>query len=393
MTVSDLRDAVEEIELDEDSRQRMIRNLRRMQGKNRYHHNRMLKGAAVAAIAVMTAGALSIPVRALVNSLVQERMEQIPEETLQTAVIQLEEQEAEADSFSRDYTASERERMTALWKEYREGTFPEGAILQVADEAAAEGQEFYFQTAESRFYLPEGRELTDEEILQIIDFNEIRKYALQENAAERNAAAAEQIVAEGGISKQESITVTGDYLQSIFGVDADVMESNSYFNEAVPEGESIWDEAYYNVHWEGQNGELYCFSLRADDGMLLSANPLFTGTGTEQDKPAVLDAAEEAALIKAEAEDFLRNTIDINETYDRVEICYYIFNGAEVSDTVDVTFLKADGNAYQVTYTWDHEVKECGITTAEIYESVIEYNAESLAEKQGGNVIVEVVRE
>ncbi len=173
MRVEELKQAVEQIEMDDISREKMIRELRMGRGRKRGHLN-MVKVAAAAAVCVLAVGAVSIPVRALVSSLVKERMEAIPEEEVKATVEQIDQQPVEADSFTRDYTESENARFKELSQEYMNGTFPTGEMEQVDSEAEAEGKEFCFLTTISKFYLPADRELTDEEIVEILDFKKKR---------------------------------------------------------------------------------------------------------------------------------------------------------------------------------------------------------------------------
>lgn len=86
-------------------------------------------------------------------------------------------------------------------------------------EEEAKEHEFCFLTTTGVFYLPANRELTDEEILQKIDFERKQDYALQEQNAEeiarRKAAEKEQIkevVASGGITEEQAVETATGYL-------------------------------------------------------------------------------------------------------------------------------------------------------------------------------------
>lgn len=84
-----------------------------------------------------------------------------------------------ADSYSRNLTEAERERLSLLNNQYlSEGRFPESEITQFENEANVTDCCFYFVGSESKFYLPE-RKMTDEELLELIDFYYKRDFSVQ----------------------------------------------------------------------------------------------------------------------------------------------------------------------------------------------------------------------
>jgi hypothetical protein len=103
----------------------------------------------------------------------------------------------------------------------------------------AEKLGFCFLVSESTFYLPE-RELTDEELLEIIDFYAKRDYAVMEGAKEILAAetVAEEITAskegqesqtsvpvnEKNITEQEAIDAAAYWLEKVFGITGDRLQ-------------------------------------------------------------------------------------------------------------------------------------------------------------------------
>lgn len=95
--------------------------------------------AAAAAAFVLAAGIVSFPVRAFVASVVQERMESVPEEEMKGLNDMVQSQrDVLADGFSRAYSDSEKERSKILWQAYENGTFPEKVIAQAAADKARE---------------------------------------------------------------------------------------------------------------------------------------------------------------------------------------------------------------------------------------------------------------
>ena len=100
-------------------------------------------------------------------------------------------QREDADHYSRKLSSQEQKRKELLQKEYKKGTLPETKLKEVDSQKEVKangGKEVVYCRANSTFYLPKS-ELTDEQLLQIIDFNERRDYALaKQNQADRARA-------------------------------------------------------------------------------------------------------------------------------------------------------------------------------------------------------------
>jgi len=178
--VKNMQDAVNSIHIREEMQMEIIQNVKARTKKKKHHFYHV----AAAALIALFLGTLSFPVRAFVQSFLQARMEEVPEEERTALVDDLNRQSANADSLSRPYTEEEEKRLMALVPEYNEGTFPKGQLAQVETVEEAEKLEFCFLVPYSRFYLPD-RELTDEELLQIIDFHAKRDYALRQHVEEK----------------------------------------------------------------------------------------------------------------------------------------------------------------------------------------------------------------
>lgn len=88
--------------------------------------------------------------------------------------------------------------------------------MRVDSEEEAAAHEFCFLTTTGVFYLPANRELTDEEILQQIDFERKRDYALEEQHAEEIAGRKEaerqqlkEVADAGGITEEHGRDCNG----------------------------------------------------------------------------------------------------------------------------------------------------------------------------------------
>lgn len=140
-------------------------------------------------------------------------------------------QEEAASPVIRDFSDTERERMETLKQSYnKEEIYPDKLILEVnSAEDVTEGTLCYIRTI-GNFYLP-NRELTDEELLEIIDCN--FRIAIGQSAAAqeaRTAYEAEQarlrkiVEDNNGIRGDEAIELAAKQVKEDLGAKADELE-------------------------------------------------------------------------------------------------------------------------------------------------------------------------
>ena len=238
MNVRNVRETMEQIHISEEMQEEIIMNVMNKQKENiKRKTGNWKRIAASVADVVLLASIASIPVRAVVTNIVRERMESIPQEEIKAINDMVQEQRnAEADGFSREYSDEEKERSKALWQEYGNGTFPEKSITQVDTvEDVTEGMLCYIRST-GVFNLPD-QEMTDEELLEIIDFQHKMSYAVSQSPAAQEARAEmqaeekrwqEKIQAAGGISEEEAIEIATKQMQAELGERAEGKEILRY---------------------------------------------------------------------------------------------------------------------------------------------------------------------
>ncbi len=142
------------------------------------------------------------------------------------------EQSEAADSIMRTYSDSEKERMAELKQSYQnETTRPEKMIQEVdSAESVTEGTLCYIRST-GEYYLPE-RELTDEELLEIIDCNfriavnsqGWTQEKIEETDQRNRALLEEKIKAAGGISEDDAIEIARKAMEADIGEKAEELE-------------------------------------------------------------------------------------------------------------------------------------------------------------------------
>lgn len=152
------------------------------------------------------------------SGLYRARMESMNHEKLETYFSGLQEADVAADSYSRPLTDGEKNRLEELRQAYlEEGYFPQKELAMLdSPEKYKKGVAFY--AARSTFFLPE-EEMTDEELLELIDFREKRDYSLAKITEEIEAGDYEYVKTEDSavseeMSQTEDSVVLGEMSQT-----------------------------------------------------------------------------------------------------------------------------------------------------------------------------------
>ena len=334
--------------------------------KTTIHHFKGRTVAAACAAAVVLVGA--IPVTAAVLSHRQERMENMTKEEQAQIVADLEERQAEGDTYSRKLSEKEAERYNVLLEKYNEdGIFPEGEVTIVSDDAQANGEGVYYNKISGIYLLPE-RELTDEELLQMIDRNYKVTYSaekvvddeikeLQANAAIEEEQVIRKVVAAGGIDKETAINKASELLEEIGKVDSVTFRKECYF---------IDEKIGYSVKFTDANGLFYYIFVSSKDGSLLSYDAPYTERSGEvlSDK-TVPELTKLAQKAEAWAE-------EISGTSGEAEIAYYMLDEEQALVEDEVTFCVRTGDNQGVIvtlHTSDSSLAHYGVEETDFNDS------------------------
>ena len=397
MKLQDLKNAVEAIEISENMQREIAQNVSERTRRDkrgrvkpvspRRRAHGIPRVAAAAACAFLAVGLIGVPVRALVASLVKERMEEIPAEEHREMAEMMDGQPVGADSYSREYTADEQRRMKELWNRYQEGEFPERELPQTDSEEEAEALELCYLTTDSSFHLPD-RALTDEELLELIDFEVKRNYALQKRYEEEYAdeiaadeqgrkEAAAQAVEAGGITEQEAVAAAKEWMQRLYGITGDGMEQNAYFEDVQDAGYAgSGEKNTYMVNWTDMpNREYYYFYISAQDGSLVYASRSGSALVDSLQTPVTPEETEKMLpALKDKATAFLEDKLGLSAAAYGEKYAHYVLYMDAASDVqrignpVSVIFWPGSGQSktasppeygYAVSYAWDGTFSEC----------------------------------
>lgn len=377
MKKSELRDAVSGIHLNEEVKRDMIKHVKEETERKQKHEKtaKWQKTAAAAAIVVVAGGVVVFPVRAFISSYfkspaVQVRMEDMAEEESKKLLDDIdnpEYNESDADSYSREYTIEEKARMQNLYQQYKQGVFPEKEIPKAYSKDEAAQYEFCYLVDGFRFCLPK-RELTDEELLEIIDFDLKRGYALQERYEEMYAdelagkkekenAEVEAIVANGGITEEQAIEIARNSLSDIYGITEEGLDLNSYYKSAgEPFGAA--EEGTYLIIWKKfAPHENYYFSIGAKDGRIIATENSGESSVAAEGLP-VEEAEGKIPELHEKAASFMKEVA--NKSYEQEYVYLVTYENGTTTEVVSFVFANADGSGYEVSYLWDGRMYSYG---------------------------------
>lgn len=361
-----LKEVVGKLHIKKEMEEEILKNVKKAEleqenGKKPGSKKRWQTIAAAAAGVVVIAGLGGASVHAVVNSLVRDRMDSVPQETLEEMAEQLDSAHTVASGYSREFTESEKERQRELTKAYQNGTFPEAELVRVKNRSQIDEDTFCYISGEDCYNIPE-RELTDEEILQYIDFIQKMDYALQKRYEEEYSdevqakrEAEQALVTEnaekGGISEEEAIAKAEEWLNVLYGESPDGMEMNSYIE---PENKYFADAPEENLVYR------VLYRIRGYDsyGLYISGNGDLLGA--DYSSTRLWDAAElsmeEAGKtvqpLYEKADGFLKDTLGISEEFAEVYCRYFENESGDgvIFNRMNYHFVKEDRMAYRLTF-------------------------------------------
>lgn len=207
---------------------------------DRKHYSVRRTVLLVAAGALLVSGTVTASVGAY-----RQRMESMNHAEMERYYTQLQEANVGADSYNREMTGTEKQRLAELEAAYEEqGLFPQGELTMLkTPEQYKKGVGFY--AARSTFFFPE-EEMSDEELLELIDFRKKRDYSLQQLNAEKASEETEAERAQGETAEEESASE----IQTA--------------QERTAEDQPAWKDAGEDMAaYEGQMG-IQCMAAGAD---------------------------------------------------------------------------------------------------------------------------------
>lgn len=331
-------------------------------------HSSLLKASA--ALCPLAAVILiSLPVCAKLGSYVTERMQQMSEEELENYADAADEDNMttahslEALTYSRELSEEERLRYDDLFEKYEnEGLFPDHD-LPVVDKA--EGNDTitapFYETYNYKYYLPD-RTLTDEELLEMIDFLHKLDYATantQEAESirkEQQAYEANPFPANGDLSEETAIAVASSYLEKILNRDLSAMTKSAEFWFGFGSSEEGYGE--YLVTFKADDDESYLVSLTRETGILTYVAFILEGRNYSAYKGNSVPVNEQLCYSRYEDAKAILTSVLPSEVSIVKGVCEY--NQTETGEAehgfLYYTFTLSNGYVYSVSYQIEDDI-------------------------------------
>lgn len=272
-----LKETIDQIHMKEEMQKEIIMKVKRQTDRRAFGKKRLHQAAAAATAFVLIAGAV-IPSQAAIRYFVKDRLENIPKQELEAVNQMVQGQNnAEADSFSREYSKEEIKRMQQMQEAYQNGRFPQQTITFTDSVGQIPDDSLSYDPDTGFLYLPD-RTLTDEELLQIIDFNYTRDYAVSQGTAaqearkeweEKEEGLKAKVQKEGWITEKEALQAAEVYLQTEFGLSAEGMIADVFLDEPKT-GLFIYHVSYQTE--DDISIYAYGIDLNAEDGSLVDTS-------------------------------------------------------------------------------------------------------------------------
>lgn len=221
------------------------------------------------------------------------RFSSLEEEYIKELNTLLDSSKADADSYSRKLTDTENERLIEQAKRYESGQFPAHGLLYVANTSDVKGNSFCYCYENSMLYLPR-EELTDEQLLQIVDFYAMRDYVL--HVAEETRRQYDDVNAESlsptvekheEISKKKAAEIAMGFLENALKEDitgTEVKTKRIKNSELYPEG-MVWEVSVFT----SDMGKEYNVFAECGEGKIISYVDLVQ-TGSEKRNAACTES-------------------------------------------------------------------------------------------------------
>lgn len=258
-----------------------------------------------------------------------------------------------ADSFSRAFSKEERERMLELREEYLSaGRYPSSELLVVEHAAEVPDDAVVYIVDSSAYFLPE-RELSDEELLELLDFDYKRDYSVvQSNRG--NSTDGRETTVDDVVKK-----VAAEAVRAALGVDVSQMYCRA---EAIADGGS------YCLVYEENAVKECCVVVQAETNRVTLVAKNFTA----EEKGSVEFSEKELENGKQQFEKCLAFDIWGEIEVEQITAKYYLQNNGQDVNMGDIYYLAelSDGSAYSCTY----DMLSQKIRMVEYYEA----NSESI---------------
>ena len=212
-----LKRVVNEIHIDNATKERIIIEGMRNYGKKCRNRKKL---PAIVAFSALTVILLSSPVMAQVRESLKQWLSHMTQKEISDIYDSVQNSEVEAFSVSRELSWNEKIRKDQLSNLYKKGErFPEGKIIILQQGEKANPDAVCYDEISATWYFP-SHELTDEELLEIIDYEYKINYSLSIiNESEGIISVPESL--EAKITENQALEAAKKFIEAAYEVNFD----------------------------------------------------------------------------------------------------------------------------------------------------------------------------
>ena len=274
---------VSNIEMSDEMKQDLITNVKngKRTSDKRFRYSSALMALCIVGAIVISGGSASAAYFSYKNRV--ENMTQKEQESYQE-VLEADDYYTCGDSMTRELTKAEKKKLIKLQDEYyKNGVFPEESVALLDKLSELKPEQLAYVAEDNKLHLPEG-EMTDEQILQFIDYQAKYTYTIEKSVEETEAETEDsEEVDEVRVSETENAEVNSeadtvallDFSLDVSSGDKEVLKAQS--KELIKQiyGEELDDTWSFYV-----NGGKW-----SEDDDLGEAGDSYTITWAESDAP------------------------------------------------------------------------------------------------------------
>jgi hypothetical protein len=279
-----------------------------------------------------------------------QRMQQMKPEEIGDLKMEIQDSTEGADHYSRKLSDSEQNRLVKLTTKYdSEGLFPKSKILEIDSKDQILHDRLCFVSVSSTFYLPD-REMTDEELLELIDFYSKRDYSIKQ----KNSELSSEKSTEALLGESAGVTQAAKFVKKLCGVDVSKME--------------------YSISWVGSETDASKKLLEIQFGNT-SASPYLVTVDTQKNQVVWILLGDNnyfSDAIVSDEEKFKNQYVSVKNTLQKllgagqnIQNAYLNYSESTSNALVKKGVLLylcalSDGSGYELNYSCEKQ-QICGI--------------------------------
>lgn len=310
--------------------------------RNRSMKKRIPKAVAAAvAVSVVLAGTGGVYAA---KNYIFDRIDSITEKQQKNYVSEVNNSDVDADSFSRELTKAEVSRFKELQKSYEnKGKFPTGSVKVIKSSSDVNSGKVCFESSNSKFYLPDN--LTDEDMLEIIDFYYSRDYSLAQSTA--NEPDMQNI--DETITENEAVKLAKSTLVKVFDANVESSDTSVEHDAGTGNGEAFSTD--YIKITDNNSGTVYTVTVNLQEATVDSIEKnVDSYSESEVEDKQLYDSVAQATLNAA------NNMMDGAGNWSSEEYEYAV-NSENVlkQGVVNYYFAAENGKVCMVSYSQENK--------------------------------------